>query len=46
MRTIISHGLGEGYLAEFDWTGTRDPGAFLAVTEAIEFLEATWAARR
>ena len=37
---IISHGLGEGYLAEFDWTGTRDPGAFLAVTEAIEFLEA------
>ena len=42
---IISHGLGEGYLAEFDWTGTRDPGAFLAVTEAIEFL-ATLAARR
>lgn len=36
---IISHGLGEGYLAEFDWTGTRDPGAFLAVTAAIDFLE-------
>ncbi|MFC7477567.1 aminotransferase class V-fold PLP-dependent enzyme [Dankookia sp. GCM10030260] len=37
---ILSHGLGEGYLAEFDWTGTRDPGAFLAVTDAIEALEA------
>ena len=36
---IISHGLGEGYLAEFDWTGTRDPGAFLAVIAAIDFLE-------
>lgn len=35
---IISHGLGEGYLAEFDWTGTRDPSAFLAVTEAIAFF--------
>ena len=37
---ILSHGLGEGYLAEFDWTGTRDPGAFLAVTAAIDFFEA------
>lgn len=36
---ILSHGLGEGYLAEFDWTGTRDPSAWLAVTEAIAFLE-------
>lgn len=35
---ILSHGLGEGYLAEFDWTGTRDPGAFLAVADAIDFL--------
>ena len=33
----ISHGYGQGYLAEFDWTGTRDPSAFLAVTEAIAF---------
>jgi isopenicillin-N epimerase len=33
----ISHGLGQGYLAEFDWTGTTDPSRFLAVTEAISF---------
>ncbi|MBK1661305.1 aminotransferase class V-fold PLP-dependent enzyme [Paracraurococcus ruber] len=38
---ILSHGLGEGYLAEFDWTGTRDPGGYLAVTEAIAAL-ADW----
>jgi isopenicillin-N epimerase len=35
--TVISHGLGEGYLAEFDWTGTRDFSAWLAVSEAIAF---------
>ncbi len=33
--TVISHGLGEGYLAEFDWTGTRDPSAWLAVEAAL-----------
>jgi isopenicillin-N epimerase len=33
----ISHGYGQGFLAEFDWTGTTDPGRFLAVTEAIAF---------
>src|ERR1700730_2016081 len=33
----ISHGLGKGFLAEFDWTGTRDPSAFLAVEAAIDF---------
>jgi isopenicillin-N epimerase len=33
----ISHGFGEGFLAEFDWTGTRDPSAFLAVDAAIDF---------
>ena len=33
----ISHGLGQGFLAEFDWTGTRDPSAFLAVDAAIDF---------
>jgi isopenicillin-N epimerase len=33
----ISHGLGKGFLAEFDWTGTRDPSAFLAVDAAIDF---------
>jgi isopenicillin-N epimerase len=35
--TVISHGLGDSYLAEFDWTGTRDFSAWLAVTEAIAF---------
>ncbi len=31
----ISHGYGAGFLAEFDWTGTRDPTPFLAVPAAI-----------
>lgn len=33
----ISHGYGKGYLAEFDWTGTRDATACLAVETAIDF---------
>jgi isopenicillin-N epimerase len=33
----ISHGYGQGFLAEFDWTGTTDPSRFLAVTEALAF---------
>ena len=33
----ISHGFGNGYLAEFDWTGTRDPSAYLATDVAIDF---------
>jgi isopenicillin-N epimerase len=33
----ISHGYGDGMIAEFDWTGTRDPTAFLAVPAAIAF---------
>ena len=33
----ISHGLGGGFLAEFDWTGTWYPSAYLAVRDAIEF---------
>jgi isopenicillin-N epimerase len=33
----ISHGYGQGFQAEFDWTGTTDPSRFLAVTEAIAF---------
>jgi isopenicillin-N epimerase len=31
----ISHGYGAGYLAEFDWTGTRDPTPFLALPAAL-----------
>ncbi len=34
---VISHGLGQGFAAEFDWTGTRDPSAWLAVREAVAF---------
>lgn len=33
----ISHGYGGGFLAEFDWTGTRDMSAYLAVPAAIAF---------
>ncbi len=35
----ISHGLNGGFLAEFDWTGTRDMSAYLAVTAALDFHE-------
>ncbi len=35
--TTISHGYGVNYLEEFDWTGTRDPSAWLSVTAAIDF---------
>jgi isopenicillin-N epimerase len=35
--TVISHGYEGGYLAEFDWTGTRDPSAYLSVPAAIAF---------
>ena len=34
--TSISHGVGQGFLAEFDWTGTRDVSGWLAAPEAIE----------
>ncbi|HVC62511.1 MAG TPA: aminotransferase class V-fold PLP-dependent enzyme [Acetobacteraceae bacterium] len=33
----ISHGFGGGFLAEFDWTGTRDCSAWLCVDAAIDF---------
>jgi isopenicillin-N epimerase len=33
----ISHGYGSGFVAEFDWTGTRDPSPFLAVPAGIAF---------
>ncbi len=37
--TSISHGLGHGFLAEFDWTGTRDFSGWLAVPDAIALYE-------
>ena len=33
---VISHGYGSGFLAEFDWTGTRDWSAALVMPDAIE----------
>jgi isopenicillin-N epimerase len=33
----ISHGYNQGFLAEFDWTGTTDPSRFLALNEALAF---------
>lgn len=34
---VISNHFGKGYLAEFDWTGTRDPSPWLSITAALEF---------
>ena len=34
---VISHGYGQGFTAEFDWVGTRDPSAWLAIPAAIDF---------
>ena len=43
--TVISNFYGQGFEQEFAWTGTGDPGARLAVTAAIEFIEALGAGR-
>jgi isopenicillin-N epimerase len=32
---VISHGYGQGFTEEFDWTGTRDPSAWLTIPAAI-----------
>jgi isopenicillin-N epimerase len=34
---VISHGYGQGFLAEFDWVGTRDPTAWLTIPAAIDY---------
>ena len=36
---VISWGLDQGWLAEFDWVGTRDPSAWLAAPDGIAFLQ-------
>ncbi len=33
----ISHGFGQGFRAEFDWTGTRDSSACLVLPAALDF---------
>lgn len=35
--TVISHGYEQGFTNEFDWTGTKDPTAWLSVPSALEF---------
>jgi len=35
---VISWGLNTGFLAEFDWVGTRDPSPWLAAPEGLAFL--------
>ncbi|HUN69997.1 MAG TPA: aminotransferase class V-fold PLP-dependent enzyme [Burkholderiales bacterium] len=34
----ISHGYGKGFVAEFDWPGTRDFSAWLSVPDGIAFM--------
>jgi isopenicillin-N epimerase len=35
----ISHGYGAGFTREFDWTGTIDPSAYLALPMALDFFQ-------
>ncbi len=35
----ISHYLGQGFAAEFDFSGTRDNSAWLAVPDALDYLD-------
>ena len=36
---VISLAYGEGYTREFDWVGTRDPSAWLALGAALDFVD-------
>jgi isopenicillin-N epimerase len=36
---VVSHGLGQGFTAEFDYCGTRDYSPWLAVPAAFDYLE-------
>ena len=40
---VISHALGQGFTAEFDYTGTRDNSAWLAAPAALDYI-AGWGA--
>jgi isopenicillin-N epimerase len=42
---VISNYYGEGFDAEFAWTGTGDPTARLSVSAALDFIEALGAVR-
>ena len=37
--TTISWGLDQGFAAEFDWVGTKDPSAALAAPAALAYME-------
>jgi len=44
---VASHRFDDGFQPAFDWTGTRDPSALLAATDAMAFFEqAGWPAVR
>jgi isopenicillin-N epimerase len=44
---VASHRFADGYQPAFDWTGTRDPSALLAVPAALDFFaRAGWDAVR
>jgi isopenicillin-N epimerase len=36
--TVISHGYGAGFQAEFGWTGTCDPTPWLCIPESLKFI--------